>query len=167
MVSYNTETLVSVTEEMWEMDLTGIDRTRFEGVQTIGMVAYNSRIFLLGVFDERLHPLTLVVLWEANPNAEQWTLVTKMPLEWGSMNSVGFGSCEATAAYDGKQSVSILLRKEWNMRLVKLNLDTREWKMSGNPEQLTRSTLISTVASQNKNEPFKAFQMQLKFSTAI
>jgi len=167
MVSYNTETGLSVVEGLWGMDLLGIDGTRLELVQIIRMVAYKNRIFLLGVLDETLRPLTLVGLWEANPSAEQWKLVTKMPLEWQSVNPIDFGSCNATAAYDGKQSVNIILRKGWSMKLVKLNLDTKEWKAGGNSEQIIWSTLISKVASDDKNEPYKAFQMELKFCTAM
>lgn len=167
MVSYNTETLSSVVEEMPGMDLSGIDGTRLERVQTIGMVAYKSQIFLLGILAGILRPLILVGLWAANPSTEQWKLVTKTPLEWGSMNPMDFGSCEAAAAYDGKQSVSIIVRKGWRMRLLKLNLETNEWKKGGNPEQITWSTLTSAGASEDKNEPFKAFQMELKFCTAM
>jgi len=167
MVSYNTETLLTVIDELMGMDLSGIDGTRLERVQTIGMVAYKSRMFLLGVLAGILRPFTVVGLWEANPSAEQWKLVTKMPLEWGSKNPMDFGSCEAAAAYDGKQSVSIIVRKGWRIRLLKLNLDTKEWKTGGNPEQITWSTLASTGASEDKNEPFKAFQMELKFCTAM
>lgn len=167
MVSYNTETLRSVVEEMPGMDLSGIDGTRLERVQTIGLVAYKNRIFLLGVLAGILRPLTVVGLWEANPTAEQWKLVTKTPLEWGINNPMDYGSCEAAAAYDGKQSVSVIVRKGWRMRLLRLNLDTKEWKTGGNPEQITWSTLTSTGAAEDKNEPFKAFQMELKFCTAM
>ena len=130
MLSYNTQTRVSIVEEMRGIHV----QTRLGRAQTIGMVAYNSQIFLLGVHHEPLRPLTLVSLWASNPNAEQWRLLTKVPLDWGDNNPVDWGdSCETAAAYEGKHSVSIILRKEWKMRLLKLNLNTKECKTDSRP----------------------------------
>lgn len=175
MVSYNTETQLSVIEEIPLMDFSEIGRTRFRRVQTIGIVGYENRIFVLGVVSGRhalllWRPFTVVGLWEANPGARQWKLFTKTPLEWVDNYRMDFRSCEIAAAYDGEKRVNIIARHGWMRTIcVQVNLDTKEWKMlsDGKIENRTSSTIISRSASEKRNKVVQAFHLKLKFCTAI
>jgi len=175
MVSYKAETQLSVVEEIPFMDFSEIGRTRFRRVQTIGIVGYKSRIFLLGFVAGRhelllWRPFTVVGLWEANPGARQWKLLTTTPLEWVNKYRIDFRSCEVAAAYDKGERVNIIARNG-SIRTIflELNLDTKEWKMlsDGQRENTTSSTLISRSSSEKRNKLVQAFHMKLKFSTAI
>jgi hypothetical protein len=176
IVSYNTETQLSVVEEIPFIDFSVIGSTIFRRVQTIGIVGYKNRIFLLGVVAGRhalllWRPFTVVGLWEVNPSARQWKLLTTTPLEWVSKYSIDFRSYEIASAYDGDQRVNIIARNG-SIRTItlELNFDTKEWKMlqsDGITENKNPSSLTSRSASQKRSKAVKAFHIKLKFRTAI
>jgi len=176
MVSYNTETQLCVAEEIPLIDMSEIGSTSFRRVQTIGIVGYKSRIFLLGVVVGKhklllWRPFTVVGVWETNPGARQWKLWTTTPLEWVSTYSLDFRSYEMASAYDGEQRVSIIARNGSSRNItLELNLETKEWKMlsAGIAENKNSSFITSGSATyRRRDKGVKAFHMKLKFRTAI
>lgn len=169
MLRCNTETHRCEVEEFHSIDFSEIGSTSFRRVQTIGIVGYMNRIYLLGILGGG-HGLTAVGLWEANSSAQHWKLLTTTPVEWVSKYSLDFWSYEIASAYDGDERVSIIARNG-SIRTItlELNLDTKEWKMlsAGIAEDKNSPAITSRSASQGRDKGVKAFHMKFKFHTAI
>ena len=165
-MGYNTETQFSVVQEMPFLDLSVIRYARCQRVKTIGIVNYKSRIFLLGVIAGfHLPPLwshfSAVALWEANPSAGEWKVLTTTPLELLSKYGINFSTCELVPAYDGERTVTIIARSGWiRTMLLELNLDTKEWNMLCNHRNIPAEI-------SNSFEGLKAFHFKLKICTAM
>ena len=94
------------------------------GIQYIKLLVYKGRIFMLSVgrrSDPFLRePRALMGLWLANPTLRQWEL--------SSTHALQFASDEVAAAYDGKDSVTIIPRMSGS-KMLSMNLDTQMWRI--------------------------------------
>jgi hypothetical protein len=163
LASYNTETGLFVVRQRILQLPQLVLRMVVERVQNIKMMIYKSRIFLLGAIIGRKanvgHSLSLMGLWQSNPSGGQWELLTTHELQ--------FPSYELAAAYDGKNNIMIIPRRE-GLKMIVLNLDTKEWRMS---DADTEAWKLSDGNARNpmitSSPTFRAFHLKLKFCTAI
>jgi outer membrane protein assembly factor BamB len=156
LVRYDTET------GLFEANLIDRFNPRLLGrlvkpVHDIMMVVYKNQIFLLGVIVCRSgHSSALVALWKANHTHSLW--------EFQTAHGLQFASCEVAAAYDGKHNIIIIPRMQGS-KMIFLNLNTREWRMSDGDTQWRSPD--RNPRQQNVSEAFRAFHLKLKFCTAI